>query len=489
MRNLILLGCLWSGLAFAEEPVGVDTPIVVDLQEVILVPEFTPGTTSEFSLAFMLQERVIEALESAGNVVLTGDMVEPIVGPLIACADVEACPVNELRKLPARFALVVRVVRTEGIITAEYSVVDRASGNSMEKGKLLVVPGQEQDAVSRMVTAAESYTESLGPISPEELASAQGIVTESKAPKVPPPEKDPVPPLVPPEGDPVGERKDPVGPPIEDPPSEPALDPLAAKSDFEKRLEEAGLQPRHLLGAKKSFNKTKLPPRKWFFRNSPHAGRLIIEVRGGIGLGDVDRAADVRAYGATDGDTWTQTGDWFQEGPKKNLRVRGGVYVGYAPVTFLDVGTVIGVQYGQRTLTTAYYSGSEASDPSTDVVAAVQMYAQPQVRFTIVPLGAVKPYLYVGADLRIFDGYQIVDPVDVDYPEPPFGFVPGALGGGGICFDPSPIVGICFDGAYTRHFGIRADAAQAGDPPPDAPEAPRGTEGTVGVTGGVQFRL
>jgi len=482
MRSVILLGCLWSGLALAVEP-AEPAPLLVELQEVVLVPDFTPGTTSEFSLAFLLQERVIESLSSAGNLVLTGEIVESTVGPLIACADVPSCPVNELRKLPARLALVVRVSRKEGAVSAEYRIFDRASGEVKDSGSLPIPPGQEQDAVSKLVTAVEAQTEELGPIHSESVTSAQTMITEWERSKLP--FESPVTLPVEPPKDPP--KEEPPELPPEDPPAKPPE--LELVSDLEKRLTEAGLQPRHIVGARKSFNKTKLPPRKWFFRNTPHAGRLIIEVRGGIGLGDVDRAADVRAYGALNDGVWTQSGDWFQEGPRKNLRVRGGIYLGYAPTTYFDVGTVIGVQYGQKTLTTAYYDGNTSGEISTDVVSAVQLYAQPQVRFTIVPLGAVKPYLYVGADLRIFDGYKIVDPPDVDYPEPPFGFVPGPMGGGGICFDPSPIVGICFDGAYTRHFGIRADAAQAGDMPPDAPEAPRGTFGTVGVTGGVQFRL
>src|SRR5688572_6976308 len=82
--------------------------------EPVLVPDFTPATTSEFALAFLLQERVVAALEGTGHVVLTGPVVEPTTGALDVCFDVEGCPVGAMQKLPVRVAVVVRVERKDG---------------------------------------------------------------------------------------------------------------------------------------------------------------------------------------------------------------------------------------------------------------------------------------------------------------------------------------------------------------------------------------
>ena len=94
----------------------------------------------------------------------------------------------------------------------------------------------------------------------------------------------------------------------------------------------------------------------------------------------------------------------------------------------------------------------------------------------------------VAGDLRVFDKYKITS-TTIQYPEPEAGVIPGVTAGGGLLVDPGPIVGFFLEGNYTRHFGLRAAAAETGDFWEERPPAPNGSMATVAVVGGVQFRL
>ncbi|TNE87742.1 MAG: hypothetical protein EP330_17435 [Deltaproteobacteria bacterium] len=219
-------------------------------------------------------------------------------------------------------------------------------------------------------------------------------------------------------------------------------------------------------------------PEDWVYKMTPHAGRFFFEVRGGVGMGDVSRHADSRLIS---GDPVTE---WFQEGPATGLGARGGGAVGYSPVTWCDLGVLVEIQTGTKTLTTAYDDGEAgtASGP------AIQAVVQPRFRFYLAPLGPVKPAVIVAAEIRGFDAYHI-DPNPDQFPEPPGGVVPGAVGGLALVIDPAPIVGVVLEGAYTQHFGLRAQAAQDGRAPDNAPAAPSGDMRTLAITGGLQFRI
>jgi hypothetical protein len=178
--------------------------------------------------------------------------------------------------------------------------------------------------------------------------------------------------------------------------------------------------------------------------------------------------------------------------------VRGDGFVGFAPATMIDVGVLAGVQYGRRVLST----GVVAVGPDGEVVdvqvtdskdiSAINFYLQPRVRGYLVPLGPAKPFLFTGADIRIFDGYHIDQSGGRVFPAPEGGVIPGWVGGGGLMIDPGPIVGLFAEGMYIRHFGELSAPRTYNDgaPWPHDYQKLGLTSGiTVGVTGGVQFRL
>ena len=113
----------------------------------------------------------------------------------------------------------------------------------------------------------------------------------------------------------------------------------------------------------------------------------------------------------------------------------------------------------------------------------------PRLRFYPVPVGPAKPFLYVGAEFRMFDEYNLQQPEVVTYPTPPGGVVPGLSGGAGLMIDPGPIVGFFFEWGYTHHLGERSEGITTGawDYRVREPSAYNGA--TSHFIGGVQFRL
>jgi hypothetical protein len=445
MRSFLVPLSLWvAGPVSAGEPV--------------LVPDFTPATTSEFSLAFMLQERVMVTLASAGHVVLTSDAVRPVVGDIVdACADMRKCPYEPLQALPARVAVVVRVSRRENSVFAQFWIYDRSYEEAVDSREILLRAGQEQEFAEVVVATINQLFTQIGPANAQDLVAASGLISAAAN----------------------------AAAAVPAPPGSATAPPEAADA-LDARLAGSDLRARHVLGSEARFLSSGSSGDQWLRAQTPHAGRLLVELRAGVGFGDVDRACDVRVY--VDDDV---TSSWYQEGPQASQAPRAALFVGYAPLTWMDVGLGFGVQYGQRALTTDILVDGEAAEPQALDGAEVQLDLQPTVRFYVMPVGLVKPFLLVGGDVLLFDKYHIDASGDVAYPQPPGAVVPGVVGGGGLLIDPGPMVGFFAEGSYVRHLGVRSDAAEAGDigRPDDAPAPPTSHQFTIGVVGGVQIRL
>jgi hypothetical protein len=270
---------------------------------------------------------------------------------------------------------------------------------------------------------------------------------------------------------------------------------------LEPILEGTGIHKRHMYGLEQNFRKSGLDPRDWLFRSMSHSGRFTAEIRAGLGIGDTDRWAAMRVVSREDG---SQNATYL-ESPSPARRPRGSIYVGYAPAAMIDIGAMVGLQWGSRRTSTGVFqtdaNGDLLREPSISEeqdVQAVQLVLQPRVRGYLVPMGPAKPFLFTGAEFRVFNDYLVDQPPNLIYLPPPGGMVPGWVGGGGLLIDPSPIVGLFAEGAITTHFGSRAGVTSpdpaTGVSPWDAeryplPQPPAFAKYTVTVTGGVQFRL
>lgn len=270
-------------------------------------------------------------------------------------------------------------------------------------------------------------------------------------------------------------------------------------TELRASLEGTGVRMRHVAGVEQSLAKSELDPREWLYKATPHGGRFVVEARIGLGMGDVDRQADVRVE--MEGNDQTPNA-YYLESPVAGSSVRGGVFIGYAPMAFFDIGAVLGLQYGKRYFTTGIRQLQDDTVTVADVqeVPAAQIVVQPRARAYVIPTGIVKPFVFAGADIRIFDDYKVVQPVNVEYPVPIGGSVPGFIGGAGLMVDPSPIVGFFGEFGYIRHFGARATAGQkaygpwAMDPAGEwvgsvVPPIPQSNSSTLSIVFGAQFRL
>ena len=433
----------------------------------VLLPEFTPLDPEEFTMSVMLEGMVAEELESAGHTVVRHQEAVVLVGTeaLTQCGLAPLCPVAVLPALPVELALVVSIDRRDGRLLGRGEVYEQGSEEPLSVGEVEVVPGAEQEFASQMVLMLEGEPSTARP--------AAVVVAEISAPGGPVATPDATPTAV------VVQREE---------------------AKWEKRIEQRssqpsgrlpdGVAPRHLKGSEGHFQKSGLDARDWIYRAMPHAGRFTMELRGGMGIGDVDRFADVRVVRRSG----AQIDQWFREGPSKSKRVRGGVFIGYAAATWIDFGVLGGVQYSERDVTSGVVREQAGQRPTQEVdretgIQAVLGYVQPRVRTYLVPVGPAKPFVFVGADFRMFDLYKLEQPKGAVYPVPPGGMVPGVALGGGLLIDPGPIVGMFVEGGLTLHQGERSEAITSGNWAHPVRTALPSEQKTSHVVAGFQFRL
>ncbi len=518
--------------------------------EPIFVPDFTYGTANEFQVAVMVQGMVTDRLLQDGHIVLTNDVVAPVTGAEVItnCSVRADCPSAALPQLPTKVAVVTRVDRVGGNLLGHVELYEQSSAGPIDVRDVPIVAGNEHLFANEVSAATAELLAKVGPSPDTVLMAAARLIAGQPPAAVPAPA--PVVPVVPapvpagPMGQPPGPTPMPTpmpgpvpmtqGPmagqpmPGQPAPGQPApvgptgqrpvpAGPAAAgvpsyqprrydgstphEGSLEPILEGTGIGKRHMIGLEQNFRKSGLDPRDWLFRSMSHSGRFTAEIRAGLGIGDTDRWAAMRVVSSADG---SQNATYL-ESPSPARRPQGSIYIGYAPAAMIDLGVVAGLQWGNRRTSTGVFqtdaNGDLLREPSISEeqeVQAVQLLLQPRVRGYLVPMGPAKPFLFTGAEFRVFNNYLVDQPPNIIYLPPPGGMVPGWVGGGGLLIDPSPIVGLFAEGSYTAHLGSRAGVT-APDPatgvsPWDAeryplPDAPAYAKYTVAITGGVQFRL
>ena len=446
----------------------------------MLLPDFAPATTTELGLAVSLHEQVADELDAAGHIVLTSAVVRTVIGSSIdSCFDDEACPMTPLQGLPARLAVMVRIVRDVDRVLVQVAVYDESSMQPIDTHQLVWNDGEDLPVVQEIVAMLAGISGDLPPVSGALLVEASTLVSgatvgaldggDSSSPK----------PIV--DGEPDEQTTSPLDA------EEQNAETPTGKPDSAMDPNREGADSRFLVGVRKAFIQSGMDLHSWMASKAPHGGRLILELRGGVGIGDVDRHADAHVTITADG-----ARGWYQEGPNGGTRVRGAMFIGYAPSAWLDIGVVGGLQYGEKTLVSGWTN--QVTGHSENGVAsaqAVQLYVSPQVRTYLVPSGLIKPFVAVRLELRAFDRLKIVDSEEVNYPDPAGGLFFGPGFAAGMNIDPDPMVGLFVEGSYTHHLGLRSGPAQndVTNRPSDAADGPTGLGFSVGVVGGVQFRL
>jgi hypothetical protein len=389
--------------------------------EPVLVPEFATASPNDFVVTTMVQNLVVNRLVSDGHIVLTSDVAGRVVSPdrLMACGPSPTCPQDVLPQVPARLAVVVTTNRTNGALTGHVELYLVGQADPAQAADVPVTPGNESLFAAEVSRLTAAMLQQIGP-SPDGvlMAAAQLIAGQPVGLPAPAPMPLPVPQPVVVAPAPVPVPQPVVIPsPVANTPPAPLVDldspdgrsrPAPAPVPTTTRvkngdgstphegplgpiLEGTGVHERHLLGSEGSFRKSGLDPRDWMYRAMPHAGRMVIQLSSGLAMGDVERSG-VFLIERTE---LVQSNSWYQEGPSTARRVRGDLFVGYAPATMFDFGVQVGLQYGARNIITGFVERDALGEVTSVSInqpvesQAVQFYIQPRVRGYLVHRRAV----------------------------------------------------------------------------------------------------
>ncbi len=403
---------------------------VAQAQDVVL-PPYTPSTTSDFGLADELTEATRQAfvdagLEYAGPL----DTRRRVGPPAEACWDTKECVPLLFERFPeARVIAVGAVGWDEGTIQAKVRFYGFGDPSPIE----VVIRPVEPDAMGTFSTEMASLARDLLPLLPPRAGGTEEIVDGGGDP---PPDEDP-----PREDDP--REDDP--PPKEDPaPTEASEEVLAQERAAEERRLEAERRRLGLpKGAYQRYRDSGLDYKDWASEARVRSRKGVLEVWGGMAFGDVNRRFDTRVWVEQDERGGLDTVDTYEyETFVQGRAPETTVTLGYMPAWWLEVGVNLGVQFGTKQLTTGWEQtiagSSEIVDQDAriyDPASATLAVVTPRFRGFFMPTGPVKPFVLAGATFRMHDGYSVPDLALIDYPDRPGGLTYGPTVGGGIAFD------------------------------------------------------
>lgn len=141
----------------------------------VLIPEATPASMADFSVAYMVYGLVVSQVEKQGLEVEDGDEIREWAGEGgDACADVETCPAKLLKKSDARMAVVLAVGQGSKGLTIEARLYAHDDKSPVKVVRNTVAGGEEVAYAKKLgKTAAEVYA----------LIAERGSDEEEEAPK------------------------------------------------------------------------------------------------------------------------------------------------------------------------------------------------------------------------------------------------------------------------------------------------------------------
>jgi hypothetical protein len=398
----------------------------------VVVPPFTPRTTSDFGAADSITDGTLVALADMGVDHVPMLEVTRRLGELaLSCADDATCVTEIWARFPeAQLAVVGSVTWVDGELDARALFYGPDDASPLE---VLHSTGSEAD---------------IGAFG-DQVAFFAGEILPLLPPREPAP---PVPAVVPLDtsADPVAEALERVeaeqlGLPVPEPlppgvvdldtdPNAPTVDPR----------EEAWLAARigMPLMAFQGYMDSGLTVDEWARQAMIRKGKFILELQGGGVFGDVDRNYLVRTQvqQITD-DLFGTVASTQHESFLNGKGAMGSISLGYAVAWWFEPSIVLGLQIGQKFLDTGWEhvldDGSlyEQENRSYSPTQALMALVEPRFRVFFVATGPVKPFALAGASVRGFDGFLPPDLVGVDYPDTVPGFDLGVTVGGGLTFD------------------------------------------------------
>ena len=457
-------------------------PASAQASEPVLLAPVQAASAEDAAVAAVVEQKTRDQLLGEGWVVLDSNVVAPVVNgeALERCAmEPVTCAQGVLVGLPVRLAAAARLDRIGDTLIGHVELVAPGGTSPLATVNIPIVSGNEHLFALEVMRLTRGTLEGMDPASSELLAAAARLIAGP----------DPAP-AAPAASVPAAPAPKVGAPP---PPATPeSKAPVVRGDTVPERLEGTGVRRRRIAGSGRHFLKSNLDPRDYLYRAMPHAGQLILEARAGYAQGDVDRQILLRIE--QQGSSVNNA--WYREGPALASNFRGSAFIGFAPITALDFGVLVGFQYANRQYTTGtiFLEEDGALDRrvtrAPGVEQALDILLQPRLRVYVVPVGPAKPYIVGGAEFKVFNDYI----GDGTFIVPPGGWIPGAVGGAGVVIDPGPVMGLFAEGTYTMHFGSRAALLTESSEPGwgwadgEAPaDVNRGH--TIAVVGGVQFRL
>ena len=189
------------------------------------------------------------------------------------------------------------------------------------------------------------------------------------------------------------------------------------------------------------------------------ARKFFVELAPGLVFGDIQRryTAVARVIG--------QSADQYYE---RDQLLPGTAFslvasVGYAPTWWLDAGVQLGIEFPRKDFVSGFEQYGSLGDfqaghncpefcdlTSFKPALAVALVFEPRMRLYARPTGLVKPYTVLGLSMRIYDGYDTPDYVQVSYPNRSGVQSFGPTGGLGLAFDTHPRANAFLESTYTH---------------------------------------
>ncbi|MEN9786223.1 MAG: hypothetical protein RLZZ299_1487 [Pseudomonadota bacterium] len=429
--------------------------------EDVIAPDPTPRSLEDFTLAFAVQEALLEALRAGGVDVVDADTMRKWAVPAMdGCAENAECLTDTWPATDARLAIVMLAGRVPGGIDVEV----RLHGADAEAPFKVYADSVKDGEEPRWARETARRVRDALALMPERSIAKPELRkkgAKTRASVVAPPPADDVDVAPPSTQNPTAFREE--GDEFPDLSGAPRRKAGAdARSERQRDRDSAELAKLHLpRGAVQRFERSGLSLDAWKGRARVRSGQMLLEFNGGYGLGATDRGYSVRTKVTREQESLpsgavsyvyntTAASTWQGIGAGDGVSVGGSL--GYAPTWWLDTSLHVGVQFG-RNLLVAGYECPEGCDPPSGTFApeparAAQLLLEPRVRLWATPTGIAKPYALVGFTTLVH-GPIVVPDGDVIYPDAETGYEFGPMGGAGLTFDATPFFSVYVESPVT----------------------------------------
>ncbi|MCP4918521.1 MAG: hypothetical protein GY913_16575 [Proteobacteria bacterium] len=424
----------------------VQIAVAQDVNTVIL-PDFTPESVSDFTVALTITETLRRDLEARGITVIDGATLLDTVGDNAdGCAETPECLPAIWEKYDAPLALVGSLANTDGGLDITVSFHQPEEESAISDYNEVVFPGAELEYTAYVADKVVDVLKLLA------MFEERPAIVEL-AP-VPGEQFDP--------SDLLDPDPDPEVDPDPDPVIEPDLDPVDPIDS--SLLIDDPLQRREMAISKRNysaFQTSGMSQDEWLADRRVRGGAFFIELGGGVALGSVDRSYTVELVleqeGEGDEAGFVETERYEEDVLIGGVGVQGSLAVGVNIASRVEIALAGGLQSGRKHLQTGwehYYEGAlENEDEQSPAPAAAAVgWVEPRVRVYFLQTGLVKPYLLGAANVRFYDPYELSDTSDVVSFQPgrPAIYPIAVGGGGGLMLDVSPELAVFAEPVWTQ---------------------------------------